>query len=248
MNMKQVSYMLTLASTSHWLFNPSSGESRLRIAPNDTIAGIPAVKLRDILRNGAPLVSQSGLAMSLTLDAAESTKLIGLLEGDGYIARTDDGAQWILTIKGAALTMAKATRPFNRSVADHHLVKFLERVDESNASDYWIYWVDEVFLFGSMLADTAAAVGDVDLAVRLTARWSGDELQARLRDREFDARAGGRQFSNVVRGIFWPQEEQWRFLRGRSNVLSLTDANRDRILEVAEHRRLYVRQGFESDE
>jgi hypothetical protein len=220
----------------------------LRIAPNDTIAGIPAVNLRDAFRDGPPFVSQSGLAASLALAAAESKELIGLLEADGYIARTEDGARWILTVKGAALTMAKATRPFNRSVADRHLVKFLERVDDSNASDYWLYWVDEVFLFGSMLADSSAPVGDVDLAVRLTPRWSGDELHTRLSDREFDARAGGRQFSNVVESIFWPQEEQWRFLRGRSNVLSLTDANHDRILEVAEHRRLYVRPSFETGE
>jgi predicted nucleotidyltransferase len=217
----------------------------LRITPTDTIAGIPAVKLRNALRRGSPFVSQSGLALSLTLDTDESTKLIGLLEADGYIARTDDDARWLLTIRGAALAMAKSTRPFNRSVADQHVVKFLERVHESNTSDYWIYWIDEVFLFGSMLAESSAPVGDVDLAVRLTPRWNSDELKTRLREREFDARAGGRQFSNVVESIFWPQEEQWRFLRGRSNVISLTDANDDRILEVAEHRRLYVRPGLE---
>ena len=219
----------------------------MRIAPSDTIAGIPAVKLRDGLREAAPFVSQSGLAASLTLDADESTMLIGLLEADGYVVRTDEGTGWLLSFKGAALTMAKATRPFTRSVADQHLFKFIERVGESNASSYWLYWIDEVWLFGSMLADTASSVGDVDLAVRLTPRWNGDELKARLNDREREARAGGRKFSNVVEAIFWPQEEQWRFLRGRSNVLSLTDANHDRILEFADHRRIYVRQGSEGD-
>jgi predicted nucleotidyltransferase len=240
--------MLTLASTSRWLFNPSSGESGLRIAPNDTIAGLPAVKLRNALRRGSPFVSQSGLAMSLTLDTAESMKLICRLEADGYIARTDDSARWLLTIRGTALAMAKSTRPFNRSVADRHLFRFLERVHEANASEYWLYWIDEVFLFGSMLSDTSTPVGDVDLAVRLTPRWLGNELEVRLRERSYEARAGGRQFSNVTQSVFWPQEEQWRFLRGRSNVLSLTDVAHDHILELAAYRRLYVRPGVEPGE
>lgn len=88
-------------------------------------------------------------------------------------------------------------------------------------------------------------INDVDLALRLVRREADyDEHKVLARRRIREAQAAGRQFSNIVDQMFWPNHEVRLFLKSRSQVLSLHDLDDDEgVIMASPHKTIYEDKG-----
>ena len=210
------------------------------VDPKETIKGVPAIKVRDFLRNVQDSYwTTERAAVNLQLSHRRGHELISELLHRGYIEpqRINRSKYYKRTLAGSTFSLASAARPLTRKAADQTLVKFIDRVHAVNATDYFLYRVQRVVVFGSYLTDKKR-INDIDIGVELVPReidkdkhW--DMVQARIGE----ACKRGRRFSNIVDEMFWPYMEVLLFLKSRSRAISLhTD---DPILKHVESRVIF---------
>lgn len=198
----------------------------MRISSSDTVAGYPILRIRQLLvacRAGDLVVSD--VECMLKVEPSEAGRVLGVLEQEGYIELYRaylPHEQWQTTLKGNTLANATAGRPVTRAKAEQRLTEFLTRVEQVNVDDAYAYRVAKVALFGSMLSESPT-VGDIDLAIELTPRYEGDELEQCRTQRVEAAAAAGRSFPSWIDRLLWPQRELQLFLRNRSPIISLHD-------------------------
>ncbi len=90
------------------------------------------------------------------------------MEKEGLIElHPKDKKVWRTTTRGNAFRKAKFIKPLNRARALNILNAFLERVNDLNRSNNFIYMVEYVGLFGSLAKPEIAEVMDIDLIVTL---------------------------------------------------------------------------------
>jgi len=222
----------------------------VRISSGQLIAGLPAITVRKLLRRVAPLAGVSAPVIADWLgetDPAKVDAIIGKLVQDGYLERTNgrgtgiwrgDRPWWRNTIRGNALSLASAARPFTRAVADRHIAALVERARAINKSQEYLFWVESVAVFGSYLDSSVERLGDLDVAVQLSPRSGGQEFQERCRER---SAMSGRNFSTYLDSLVWPQTEVLMRLKNRSRVISLHDAKQDDVVRTAVRKAIYQR-------
>src|SRR6266446_5851030 len=114
----------------------------------------------------------------------------------------------------------KKTLGLTRDVADRNLNELRERARTANRSLDFAYRVERLTVFGSYLTDKPQ-LGDVDVAYKLTERYTG-QRQDRFEDaRRQAARATGRIFNSLMDEIGWPERELVLYLKAHSAALSL---------------------------
>jgi len=88
-----------------------------------------------------------------------------------------------------------------------------------------VFRVHRVALFGSFADPTAADVGDVDVVIELATKEPDWERHLALEEvyREAEA-ARGRRFGSFFDRLVAPQVDPFKFLKGRSAVISIHDA------------------------
>ena len=196
----------------------------MNIDPKAKIAGIPSLKIRELMR-----MQHYGMGWSASVDQASGlleishdATLIVLeeLRSLGYIVFVDDAYNWKTTIAGNALANASATKPIRRPKADQAFAQFMERVNQVNQNPYYLYKVVKVVLFGSYITDTEA-VNDVDVAIELSPKEADSERHWALVEQRIEERE--KPFSNYSERFCWPEIEVTKFLRARSHVISLHD-------------------------
>jgi len=210
----------------------------VRLTREDVIAGVPAVWLRDVLRRCGPRFRTSVFAGDAQMTPRKATNLLQALASDGYLDRV--GPDWQMTIRAGALCRAQTRKPFSRAVAQRHLDGFLERVHQANASPDWVWWVEEVALFGSFLDAELDPVSDVDVVLRLTPRYEGDEFREKAQQFTWAAIQNGRTFPNFSHRVMWPKTALVRFLRGNATAIELTEEH-DGVLQLVTPRVVYFR-------
>ena len=230
----------------------------MKINPADTVAGVAIMKVRDFLRKEPhDAWTLDYVARALEISLAVARDIVQELEGNGFLVsktrgewredhvavqgadRDLDARAWSTTIKGNALGMASAAPSVKRSTAERVLKEFLDRVDELVNRDEYLYTVERVVLFGSMLDPDRLTVNDIDLVVELEAKESDKELSSKL-DRDYAAArmAEGRHFSNYVDQLFAARNDTLKFLRKRSRLLNFHESE-DEVWEQADHRVIY---------
>lgn len=213
----------------------------MRIGSAQQIAGLPAMEVRHLVRRiGNQAVALSFVADALDVSEEEAKSMLRRLRDDGYVEprRYGDTEYWGLTVEGRALAMATAAKPIKRSTADKVLREFMERVQQVNRDEHFLYHVAKVVVFGSYLS-SKPELGDVDLAVELRPKHADRDRQSELENERINAAmANGRRFGTIVEQICWPQLEVRLFLKARKRSLSL-HAMDDGVLKVAEHKVLY---------
>ena len=201
----------------------------MRIDPKSEICGIPALKVRDALRQLARVITfdENDLATRLNVPAEVSTCVLRYLESKRYIEDrpTDsEGPCYALTTPGRQFTQASGAPALPRAKAETMLSNFLQRVKALNADDGYTSRVKEVFVFGGFLT-AATELSDLDVAVRLERRYHGEEYTRRAKERAELAEAGGRHFRNIVDELGWPEIEVKRFLINKTRGISLHEAD-----------------------
>jgi hypothetical protein len=135
-----------------------TGGEQLRITTNQDIAGYPALKVRNFIksyRSGGFFRQAAEAALDLPPEAAATLLLklvdLGLIEE--VEKRIDGELIFQATNYGRSLANASAAKPIYRKTGDRILEQLLKRVHAVNATSEYLYRVEAVVLFGSMLSD-----------------------------------------------------------------------------------------------
>ncbi len=140
------------------------------------------------------------------------------------------------TEKGRRLGVTKANPPITRAKADLLLAELLERVEKVNSNTDLVYKVESVKVFGSYLSDQEI-LGDIDVAVKLEKRGTGEEFKSKSEERIKLAYKNGRVFSNFIDQLYWPYREVMLLLGTRKKGLSLHEE--DEVINRTESKTVF---------
>src|SRR5215471_506371 len=207
----------------------------MRIDSNTIIAGQPAKVIRDFLYQIKDRSwSIQAVSEKLGVSRRKAQQIVRDLEAAGYIEREEiwQGQRWFrTTLDGNQLALASAAPPLKRANAMKKLEEFLTRVQTVNHDPYYLYRVERVVLFGSILSHQDT-VGDIDVAIELQPKRANREEHAAVeKARIAEAEQSGRRFQNIVDKLFWPQHEIRRYLKSRSRAISLHETDDPILLQ-----------------
>jgi predicted nucleotidyltransferase len=197
----------------------------MRIDPKDSIAGQPALLVRQTLRRLRNQLQWrlEDFESTASIKAGEARALLKTLLAKGLVEPTGRGS-WTITQAGQTLSSATAAKHVTRATAEKALQEFNRRVERVNREPYFLGKVTRVVLFGSMLKTEVERVSDVDLAVEIVEKEADSDLsRSKNYDRVEELAAAGHRFRNVVEMAGCWHLEVFRFLKGRSRVIALAD-------------------------
>ncbi len=188
----------------------------MRIDAGQTIAGLPAVEIRRLIREAVGgQMSLRHIRECLNCSKPVADDVLAGLQREGFITAVD--GRFELSLKGNALAQATAARPLLRSKAAQLISELARRAKLVNADDGWAYKVEILVVFGSFVRG-ATRPNDIDIGCRLVPRWTGDvQVEAERHRRDLYPS----QFRNTVHYLYWPKLEVLRFLKARSRGLSM---------------------------
>lgn len=199
----------------------------MHINPKEDFAGVKLIQVRSLLKKIGWWQQEDALVQHF-LKATEATSkaVLKKLITDGYIEKVkpdwSETPFWETTKKGSALVKAPASLPLTRKTADLKIKQLMERVCEVNTSDFYLYKVTSLVLFGSYLSDKER-IGDIDLAVEVHAKYSA-EKQEQLEKKKIEDARKVRSFSYWLEEMAWPSREVILFLKSRSTALRIGEA------------------------
>ena len=213
----------------------------MRINGNEKYHGYSFFQIRKLLRIGKNnLISPERVISSLKIELKEAKKLLQRLECDGYIEPNELFANELLysnTLKGSSFALASAAKPLNRETAERKIDDLLARVNHVNSTDYYLYYVKRVLLFGSMLTDVEH-VSDVDVFIELIPKLPTKKLHA-INDKRVNLEIRkGKRFSNYTDQLFWTRDQVFIFLKSRSRGLSIHEME-DEIINQVNYKALF---------
>ena len=212
------------------------------IDPKGQIAGFPAIRIRDLLRglSRIEMWTVDYLKERLHVPKCEASEVLQKLEVLGYIepkSTPGDNGFWTTTLKGNALGLASAARPFSRTTANRVVKELLDRARNVNAESYYLFRVKKVVVFGSFLSEKEK-LNDVDIGVYLERKEADmDKHMALCRERSMLAMQHGRRLNTYLEELFWAEQEVLKFLKSRSRSISLH--HDDTILQRVKTRTLF---------
>lgn len=202
-------------------------KERMRIDPKGTICGYPALLVRQALRclRGDIVWGEEALEIAAKLTPGAGRAFAQTLKTQGLIDVSRHGG-WTVTQAGNTMAAATAAKPVSRPTAERALAQFLERVARVNDDPYFLARVKRVALYGSLLRPEVTRLSDVDLAVQLVAKETDPQrLREANAERVEQLAIQGKFFGNFLKEQFCWFLETFRFLKGRSRVISLADYN-----------------------
>ena len=162
------------------------------------------------------------------LTPGQGGALVRTLRTEGLIEGAGRGI-WTITQAGQTSSSATAAKPVTRAAAERALSRFLERVTQVNQNPCFLAKATSIVLFGSMLKPEVERLSDLDLAVELTRKEPDiKRAQEQNQQRAEELANMGRSFRNVLEWEFCWHGEAFRFLKGRSRVISLADFNAEK--------------------
>jgi predicted nucleotidyltransferase len=216
----------------------------VRIDPKKRFAGVALGRLREALQSlqGREWTMED-LRAALHTDDATCARVADKLAADGLIEVAHQWPHgetvWHNTFRGGALANASLGGRVPREEAKRHVEGLLRRVKAANASGHFLYRVQRLRLFGSLLRPDRALVSDADVAVDLEPKeQDAGKHRALMEKRATEAAAGGKRFSGVRERTAWGLTEMWRYLQGDSKLLHLVPPE-DKVLAQTETRVVY---------
>lgn len=214
----------------------------MRISRNQKINNTPILKIRDFFKS-----LQRYRTDTFTLDKAcnyfeindiEANSLLNELSEQGFIEKSISD-YYKTTLKGAALRIARCVPPIKRDKADKIVNDFMQRVEEINNNDYYLYRVSKILLFGSYIKEDAVDFGDIDIAFEVERKIKDAEEFEKL-NREFFEKAQdeGKRFSSFIEKLFYSETVVILKLKNRNRYISLHRMS-DEILEVTDTKQIY---------
>ena len=221
----------------------------MKVDSKTLYAGVPIVEVRDTLRRyRGSFFSVDFFARAMKISTTRAAGVRKQLLADGYLKATqnkhlkEELAE--MTVKGNAFANATAAHLLHRETAELAVKQLLERVAKVNAPDCsFMYTVETVVLFGSLLSTDRKRVSDADVSFELVRKPELDFDRA-SNERVQAAREAGRQFRGFIEELCWPEREVKLFLKNRSRALSFVEWDLD-WLRATPHKVIYRRPGLE---
>jgi len=171
------------------------------------------------------------------LNQEQTDELIQELLNNEYIEPSEGKYQ--LTIKGHALCVARYTSPLNKAKADKLFKEFMERVEEVNTNEYYLYKVSKIVLFGSYIDPEKTDYSDIDIAFELSPKIKNHKEFDRLNDlRLAEAEAAGKTFTSFIDQIGYTERVVILKLKNKSRYISLHRMD-DAILKITKTKQVY---------
>ena len=203
------------------------------------VGGVPLRRVRDLLRwTGNGRFSRRTAAIFLKCDEEQATKVLQALAVEGFVEEKEPG-EYDPTDAGTRLSASTAWKRFPREKAEPSLARIIANAEAINADDDYMYFVDELRVFGSYLDPGQHDLGDIDVAVKLGRRpqYEKDWASACFGR----ARESGRRLS-ILGQLTYPDQEVLSALRrGTRYVQFITADTLDRL--QTRSRVLYTRGG-----
>lgn len=213
----------------------------MRISRKQKINNTPILKIRDFFKS-----LQRYRTDAFTLDKAcnyfeindiEANSLLRELTEQGFIEKSSSN-YYKITLKGEALRIARCVPPINRDKADKIVKDFMQRVEEINNNDYYLYKVSKILLFGSYIKEDAIDFGDIDIAFELERKVKDTDVFEKL-NKEFVEKAEdeGKCFSSYIEELSYSETVVILKLKNRNRYISLH--RDDEILKVTDTKQIY---------
>ena len=122
-----------------------------------------------------------------------------------------------------------------RKTAKKKLEQLIVTAGEINADEYYVYSIDQIYVFGSYVDSDKDKLGDVDIAL---------ELSVRERYKDADLVALGRKRSedremSYVRRMFFTETELFKRLKGAQKTIHI-----GAIIRIGGCREMEEKEGF----
>jgi len=216
----------------------------MRLNPKDTLFEQPILRIRNVIRDAMMERLKSRekdyieerVATILKQPKLVAKKVLKQMEQEDYIVlkkvKYGNNFQYELTEteKGSRFGVATGNPPISREKAAQLLNELIERAKQVNANKELVYFVEIIKVFGSYLTDKEI-LGDLDVAIKLTRKYEGDQFKNENHKRADFAKASGRVFSSYLEEICWPQREIMLLLKTKKKGLSLHDEDEDEIVK-----------------
>jgi predicted nucleotidyltransferase len=208
------------------------------------IAGLPAIKVRDMLGRVHHVLDAPFVAERCRVSKRRAKKIIEMLVSDGYLEFAERSRElaapyaprtekpryrfvdcYKLRQKGERLSQGSAAGKMPRTNAERIIERLLGRVAQVNAASDYLFNVATVIVYGSYVRGEAL-LSDVDIAVELEPKWdvaiiTNAEYRSLTDKRVEAARANGRVFPSFLEQLDWPRREVILHLRAQTRGLSL---------------------------
>jgi hypothetical protein len=207
----------------------------MRIDRSATIAGVPLIKVRDLMRRARGFgFGREFIVDKIGTDIADDLVAAGYIEMDQERRSIERDLPYRITLLGSSLANARFLKRIPRQRANVLVADVLRRADEINADDEMIYRVKEIYVFGSYLTDSPD-LGDVDLCVTL--EFKG-EKGCIVKSNLARAKARDREYMPYGQQLYFGEEEVLLRLKAKSPYISLHgDSQREQL--DCEFRRIY---------
>jgi DNA-binding MarR family transcriptional regulator len=196
------------------------------INSKDKLAGVQLIAVRNFLRaqDGTfTFWSVETVQRELDLTPDKAKRFVNTLLKREYIEAKNihEDEYYTLTNAGRTLACASAAKPVRRKVAEKRLAELIERMQQVENDENYLYRVQWAAVFGSFLTDKEL-LGDVDIYFKLERKISdGDEFIRMNQERVAKAERKGRHFSTYIEQLCWSYDEVKLFLKSRSRTLEL---------------------------
>ncbi len=213
----------------------------MRISRNQKINNTPILKVRDFFinlqRRRIDTFTLEDACNYFNINCKEANSLIKELSEQEFIENSSDCYK--TTLKGEALRIARCVPPIKRDKADKIVNDFMQRVEEINNNDYYLYRVSKILLFGSYIKEDAVDFGDIDIAFEVERKTEDADEYERL-NKEFveKAKDEGKSFSSFLEELFYSETVVILKLKNRNRYISLHRMS-DEILEVTDTKQIY---------
>jgi predicted nucleotidyltransferase len=197
----------------------------MMISSKDTLAGLPILRVRNILKRLSTGPFQQETLGLYQFTADEAKQFLDALGERKYVERIpidpehpDRTQSWQLTDLGCEFGRSTAAPRIKRASAAKALEGLLARVTEINQDPEFLLQVTHVVVFGSYLRD-AETLGDLDVAVRTDAKTEiTDEIRHAHLIKAVDS---GRRFSSLFEELVWPNHQVNLKLKNGSRSIAL---------------------------
>jgi predicted nucleotidyltransferase len=195
----------------------------VRLDANDTVAGVPVLKMRALLRRWGDLSAGAGFIADVL--GVPKTKALAILKdmvAEGLVVEADahpaDVEWFVCTTKGNAFAQATTAKPLHRANVEKKLAELVNRMVHVNASSDFLVGIEDAHVYGSYLTD-ADRLGDLDVSIRFLRKETDPKRFVALANEA--ARESGRRFNTYLDMLCWPETKALLFLKQRSRVFSL---------------------------
>lgn len=194
---------------------------------NEYLHTIPMIKIRDFLRVYSDGFTKKELKNYFNLSDIETTQIIkSLLQKE--LVQIELKGDYTLSDNGYMLCRARSVSPIKKEKADKLFNEFLQRVNEVNNDDFYLWKVEKLYLFGSYLDKTKDDYGDIDIGYILERKITDSVKYNKLRMERLNAKlAEGKQLISIDDKLSFPKKDVLLKLKNKCRYISLQPYDED---------------------